>query len=53
MAQGLFGGCTSYEVQSLNSIIKDVENWKSYSQIINRELKERVEKAKEKILGKK
>ena len=47
MAQGLFGGCTSYEVQSLNSIIKDVENWKSYSQIINRELKERVEKAKE------
>ena len=31
MAQGLFGGCTNYKVQSLEDILEDVENWSTYT----------------------
>lgn len=32
MVQGLFGGRTSYEMQSLQDINKDLDKWKKYSQ---------------------
>ena len=31
MAQGIFGGATSYEEQSLNDILEDVEKWIEYT----------------------
>lgn len=31
MAQGLFGGMTSYEVQSLQDILLDIEHWLQYA----------------------
>lgn len=31
MAQGLFGGMTSYEVQSLQDILSDIERWLQYA----------------------
>ncbi|WP_415330921.1 hypothetical protein [Clostridium perfringens] len=46
MAQSIFAGCTSYEEQSLKSIIEDIECWKEYSLKINNELSERVEISK-------
>ncbi len=27
MAQGMFGGFTSYEIQSLQDILEDIEQW--------------------------
>ena len=31
MAQGIFGGATSYEEQSLSDIMEDLEKWTEYT----------------------
>lgn len=46
MAQGIFAGGTSYEEQSLKSIIEDIKSWREDSLKINNELNERVEQSK-------
>lgn len=38
MAQGLFGGATSYEEQSIQDILEDIESWNDYTKEINKEL---------------
>lgn len=47
MAQGLFGGATSYEEQSLSDIKLDVLKWIGYTKQIQDEMNTRLQKAKE------
>ena len=36
MAQGIFGGATSYEEQSLAHIDSDIQNWIEYTEEIKK-----------------
>lgn len=47
MAQGLIGGATSYEEQSLQDILEDVNEWIKYTQEISLEINKGITKLKE------
>lgn len=47
MGQGIFGGATSYEEQSLRDIIQDIERWIEYTSDIKKILENGIEKSKE------
>ena len=53
MAQGLFGGATSYEEQSLTDIKLDVLKWIDYTKQIQDEMNTRLQKAEESGFGQK
>lgn len=41
MVQGLFGGGTSYEGQSISDIKEDVNNWKIYTENVKSQIVEK------------
>ena len=43
MVQGLFGGGTSYEGQSISDIKEDVNNWKIYTENVKSQIVEKKE----------
>lgn len=46
MAQSIFGGGTSYEEQSLDDILEDIERWLEYTKKTKQRLSESLEKSK-------
>lgn len=47
MAQGLIGGATSYEEQSLKDILEDINRWVEYTEEISLEINKGITKLKE------
>jgi hypothetical protein len=47
MAQGIIGGMTGYDDQSVKDIIEDINNWKAYTIEIKKEFEDDIDKLKE------
>ncbi|MBK5240243.1 hypothetical protein [Clostridium sp.] len=43
MAQGIFGGATSYEEQSIGDILSDIKSWIEYTQSVQTSIKKGIE----------
>ena len=48
MAQGIFGGATSYEEQSLTDIDLDIQRWIKYTDEIKKKMNSWMEESKRK-----
>lgn len=47
MAQGIIGGMTGYDDQSLKDIVEDIKNWKAYTIEIKREFEDGINELRE------